>query len=147
MKISQSFSTLLSQIATGIAGIGVAVLAFLLPRIVRFYGGLHPEASYGLSLALLYAILLCGAAAVVALWVLLACVRSGRVFTQIPVLCLRVLSWSCVMAGVFFVLLGFYYYFSFLVGAAALFLGLILRVVKNCLAEAVTLKEENDFTI
>ena len=34
-----------------------------------------------------------------------------------------------------------------LVAAAAAFVGLILRVVKNVFEQAVTLKDENDFTI
>lgn len=40
------------------------------------------------------------------------------------------------------------YYIPFLiVSAAAAFVGLILRVVKNVFAEAVRLKDENDYTI
>ena len=40
------------------------------------------------------------------------------------------------------------YYMPFLiVSAAAAFVGLILRVVKNVFAEAVRLKDENDYTI
>ena len=35
----------------------------------------------------------------------------------------------------------------FLVGLAAAFVGLIVRVVKNVIAQAVHLKEENDYTI
>ena len=34
-----------------------------------------------------------------------------------------------------------------IVSAAAAFVGLILRVVKNVFAEAVRLKDENDYTI
>lgn len=140
-------STIVSQIVTGIGGAAVAGLAIFLPKIVRFYEKLRPDVPTEFSLSLLYLILLAGAAAVVALWILLGEVRGGRVFTAKPVACLRVLSWSCIAAGILFGILGIHYLFSILVAVAALFLGLILRVLKNCLQEAVLIKEENDFTI
>ncbi len=147
MKIDRAFSTFLSRLATAFAGILVVALAILMPRIVRLYIG--PEGSgYALILTLLYGILLFGSLAVAFLWILLSRVSAGSVFSDLSVLCLRVLSWSCVGAGILFIGLGFMsFYFSFAVGAAALFLGLILRVVKNCLEEATRIKEENDFTI
>ena len=46
-----------------------------------------------------------------------------------------------------FALLGVAYLFSLLVTVAALFVALILRVLKNVFSIAVELKAENDYTI
>ena len=74
-------------------------------------------------------------------------IGAGLVFTSKNVAVLRRLSWCCIAAGLVF-LASCLYYIPFLVlSAAAAFAGLILRVVKNVFAEAVSLKEENDFTI
>ena len=121
--------------------------AVFLPLLVRTYLVVRPEVPYAFCLTVLYLILAAGAVAVISLWVLLMYVRRKKVFTRVPVRCLRILSWCCIWAGIAFGVLGIYFTFSFLVAAAALFLGLILRVVKNCLEEASILKEENDYTI
>jgi len=63
MKISHTFSTLLSQVATAIAGCGIVIIAFFLPRLLRFYSGWH-ESPFALTLAVLYGILCFGALAV-----------------------------------------------------------------------------------
>ena len=48
----------------------------------------------------------------------------------------------------FILLVSGFYYILFVIGAvAAGFFGLILRVVKNVIEQAVILKNENDFTI
>ena len=78
---------------------------------------------------------------------LLLNIRKGEIFIVSNVRNLRRISWCCfIEAGL--LLVGVTYFFmmpvlSFVVG----FLGLVLRVVKNVIEEAVALKNENDFTI
>lgn len=60
---------------------------------------------------------------------------------------LRQLSWCCVAAGIIFAVSGLYYFpFWFLCGAA-MFMALVLRVIKNVFAQAEEIKRENDYTI
>lgn len=74
-------------------------------------------------------------------------IGHGEVFEKKNVQILRRLSWYCIAAGGI-CLVSMLYYPPFLMFAiAAFFIGLILRVVKNVFAEAVRLKEENDYTI
>lgn len=85
--------------------------------------------------------------AVAALHKLLSNISKDEVFIAQNPHCLRVISWCCVFAGltmVFFSLWKFEFLFT---AFFAMFLGLIIRVVKNVFEKAIELKSENDFTI
>jgi hypothetical protein len=78
---------------------------------------------------------------------LLRRIEAGHLFITENVECLRRISWSCfVGAGVAFTS-GFYYLSWLFVFVAAAFMGLIVRVVKNVVAQALALKDEADYTI
>lgn len=78
---------------------------------------------------------------------LLRRIEAGKIFINENVGRLRRISWSCfVGAGVAFAS-GFYYLSWLFVFVAAAFMGLIVRVVKNVVAQAVDLKDEADYTI
>ena len=74
-------------------------------------------------------------------------IRRERIFVQQNVNCLRYLSWMCF--GVAFMVLagGFFFPLLFLVSVIVAFIGLLVRVVKNVMAAACDLKDENDLTI
>lgn len=81
------------------------------------------------------------------LFKLLRRIETGQVFTAENVELLRRISWSCfVGAGVALISLLYYYPWLFIAVAAA-FMGLIVRVVKNVVAQAVELKNEADYTV
>lgn len=73
--------------------------------------------------------------------------RGQRFLSRENVSILRLLSWCCIAAGLVCLFSALYYMPFLIVSAAAAFVGLILRVVKNVFAEAVRLKDENDYTI
>lgn len=74
-------------------------------------------------------------------------IEAGQVFVAENVDGLRRISWSCIMgAGICFVS-GFYYFPWILVAVAAAFMGLVVRVIKNVVAQAVALQNEVDYTI
>lgn len=74
-------------------------------------------------------------------------IEAGQVFTPENVERLRRISWSCfVGAGIALVSTLYYLPWAFLAVAAA-FMGLIVRVVKNVVAQAVELQDEVDSTI
>ena len=60
---------------------------------------------------------------------------------------LRILSYCCIFVGIEYVVFGHKYISMLFFAFAALFIGLILRVIKNVFDKAIELREENDYTI
>ena len=67
---------------------------------------------------------------------LLANIRKEEVFTEKNTRYLRGMSWCCLAAGLIFLVSSFYYLPFFALCAAAVFMALILRVIKNVFAQA-----------
>jgi hypothetical protein len=81
------------------------------------------------------------------LYRLLHRIEIEQVFITANVECLRWISWSC-FAGAIICLVSVPYYFPWIfVAVAAAFMGLIVRVIKNIVAQAVELKNESDLTV
>lgn len=81
------------------------------------------------------------------LYRLLHHIEMEQVFTTVNVEYLRRISWSC-FAGAIICFVSVTYYFPWaFVAVAAAFMGLIVRVIKNIVAQAVELKNESEFTI
>lgn len=78
---------------------------------------------------------------------LLGNIEKGEVFIEENVKILRMLSWRCIAAGIICLASTMYYMPFGIIAASAGFVGLILRVVKNVFAQAVEIKQDNDFTI
>ena len=85
---------------------------------------------------------------------LLSHIKKGEVFTDTTIRLLRIISWACFAAAIIF-FIGFFCCLPiagiepalFVVAAFAGFAGLIMRVVKNVIAAACEIKDENDYTI
>ncbi|ATW25435.1 DUF2975 domain-containing protein [Candidatus Formimonas warabiya] len=74
-------------------------------------------------------------------------IEAGQVFITENVEHLRRISWSSFAgAAISFVSVFYYFPWVFVVVAAA-FMGLIVRVVKNVVAQAVALQNEVDYTV
>lgn len=87
-------------------------------------------------------------------WYCLWCLRgllrnmqAEQVFIPDNVRFLRHISWCCIGAGIVFLVGGFYYVPLFIPAAAAAFMALIVRVVKNAFQQACDMKDELDLTI
>jgi len=81
------------------------------------------------------------------LWRLLKNLRRGEVFTAGNVRALRIVSWCCAgAAGICLISLLWYLPFVF-AAAAAGFMCLIVRIVKNVFQQAIAMKDELDLTI
>ena len=74
-------------------------------------------------------------------------IRKGEVFVSKNIKLLRILSYCCFVIAVITLIFARLRIIVFVITFAAAFIGLILRVIKNCFEEAVKLREENDFTI
>jgi len=81
------------------------------------------------------------------LYRLLHRIEQEQVFITANVECLRRISWSCFSGAIISFISTFYYFPWFFVAVAAAFMGLIVRVVKNVVAQAVELKNESELTI
>ena len=144
-KISKNASVTLSLVCCVVGFLGLVFLAWYFPHLI-------PEAAdRGASVGIMvldYLLLVPVAVANGFLVKLLLLVRRRQVFTDGAVSCLRTISWCCFIEAGLFVVIGVLFFGIDLVLAfVAGFLGLVLRVVKNVIEEAVALKAENDFTI
>ncbi|MDD4565128.1 MAG: DUF2975 domain-containing protein [Eubacteriales bacterium] len=144
-----SKSVLASSICTKL--IIVIVIGFLIaaPCLVKGYVAYafkNPDIIIPL-LVTIYACALPGLISLFSLDRLLANIKAKNVFVEKNVRYLRVISWCSFAVSAILFVFGFYYLLSLLVAIAAAFFGLILRVVKNVIEQAVIIKNENDFTI
>lgn len=81
------------------------------------------------------------------LYRLLHRIELGQVFIAINVEYLRRISWSCFSGAIICFASTTYYFPWVFVAIAAAFMGLIVRVIKNVIAQAVELKNESELTI
>lgn len=140
----------LSRFCVALFMVLLAALCLGAPWLFRLLIALRPAELSGklpLFLASTYTVAAPAAAALYGLRKLLQNIGGGAVFVAENVSLLRLLSWCCIAAGLLCLASTLYYMPFLLISAAAAFMGLILRVLKNVFAEAVRLKNENDYTI
>ena len=153
--VSAFLSLILAYLALGVIGIVAAVVPFFHQFL---YDNIFTEVpGDGTMIGFVifcYLVLITAAVADVLLIRLLGNVRRSEIFTASAVAKLRSISWCCfaecliLMGGsiVFFRIFVFPHAMLIFAFAAA-FLGIVLRVVKNVIEEAVAIKYENDYTI
>ena len=141
-------SVLLSLICTRIIMVLALLLAFLFVFGAWFWHGLIPGYD-PVPLAITYLCFYIPAFG--ALWALdrlLCAIRREEVFTAGNVRYLRIISWCCFAAGAILLAGSLIVNMNLIVLAVlAAFFGIVIRVVKNLFEAAVTLKDENDYTI
>ena len=138
-----NISALISLVLTYIFSLTVVVLCFFMPTVVE---RLLPE--YRLTVLVTYYV--CVPAVLLAMYLLaklLGSVRKMQMFTMTNVLRMRVLSWCCGYFAIATCISGIFYLPMLIAGFFALFVCIILRVVKNMMASAVEIQKENDLTI
>lgn len=146
-------SIMLSAVLTVLLTAAIASGLVFIPRITDWYSGItvgHGFIGGDFKLpmtVILYVTTLFGLSAAGALLVLLRSISRGEVFTGRNTLCLRVISWACLLAAAAFAVLGLWRFIFFAIAFLGAFLGIVMRVLKNVFAAAVELKEENDYTV
>ncbi len=155
LKISSKSSVMLSTALSAVLFAVCVVGFFLMPSFVEtlikirnliYMIPISPKGEI-LVLSLAYSALICVTTADVLLFLLLKKVRQSKVFTTGSIALVRGVSWCCILLGVVFLCIGFYFWMALIVAFLAAFLGLCLRVVKNVLEEAADIKSENDLTV
>ncbi len=92
----------------------------------------------------------CAAFAYITLYSLLKVlinIKKDEIFISANVKYLRLISWCCFAVALITLVGGIFYVPFLLVAAAAAFVGLMLRIIKNVMQNAVAISEENELTI
>ena len=74
-------------------------------------------------------------------------IKHGNVFIEQNVKILRFVSYLCLGIGITAIVGGVFYQPFFFVAIAALFMTLIVRIVKNVFQQAILMKNELDYTV
>jgi len=140
LKLSRILTTAVLVLACGIL--------FLIPIITQWYDDVSGKEPIMPVLTVCF--YLCDIIAILALWelnLLLKNISKQELFTERNTKCVRIISWCLFGVAAVFAGLSFWRLLALLVAVIAAFVGLILRVVKNMLATAAEMREENDYTI
>lgn len=149
---SKNKSIILSQVIIKVMDLGIVIACIIAPKLVELYDTrVMVEAGlpsvYAPLLITLYCCVPPALTALISLDLLLFNIQHGDMFVKKNVGLLRIISWCCFLGSAIFVYFSILRPFALAIVVVAAFLGIILRVVKNCFEEAVALREENDFTI
>jgi len=124
--------------------------AILAPRLVGWLLFMSAQARSVNSLLFLVTIYVgCvpAAALLFCLYLFLHRIGKGSVFVKENIFYLRFISWCCFFGAVICLVSGLYYFPWHVVGVAAAFAGIIVRVIKNVFAKAVSLQDDVKLTI
>lgn len=141
----------LSCICTKLVIVLVIVCAVTLPYLMDIYQSFSKYYITGIDMKpFMFILYLCCIPALIALFnldKLLINIKKEEVFIDKNVTYLRAISWCCFGVATLVAIAGYYYIIFYFVAVVAAFIGLILRIVKNVIEQAVLIKAENDFTI
>ncbi len=146
-------SLFLSRTLTCIGAVITLVVMVIAPEIAEWYdtfiepcGLIKGSIMVPFSLTIYF----CGVmivAITVSLYRLLTNIKDDRVFVKDNIKCLRRISWECMFAGIALGIFTLWRYAFVGFTFVFIFMGLIMRVLKNVFEKAVEIKSENDFTI
>ncbi|NMA25538.1 MAG: DUF2975 domain-containing protein [Clostridiales bacterium] len=141
-------SIVLSRICVIVFMILLAASAVFAPWLVaRTFSYTVKEGWDKWFLVTIYAGCIPAALLLVSLYCLLRRIELGGVFIQKNVDALRHISWYCFTGAAISAVSALYYLPWIMVAVAAAFVALIVRVVKNVFARAVSLQDDVDHTI
>ena len=142
-------SIAITSVLIKIAIVLCAAALFLMPYAAKMYEQISFQRD-NVTVPLLITFYVCAAFGFVILFVLNKLIKnigSEKVFIDENVKLLKILSYCCFAIAVVTLIFARFRILVFVITFAAAFIGLILRVIKNCFTEAIRLRDENDFTI
>jgi len=147
---NDSKSLVLSKVCVVLFMVLMVVCAVLAPRLVArlmVMSSIADSAGMVLFLCTIYSGCIPAAGLLVSLHLLLRRISNGDVFVRENTACLRYMSWCC-YAGALICLISAIYYLPWAtIGIAAAFMGLVMRVIKNVFAKAISLQDDAELTI
>lgn len=137
-----------SLIITAVFATALILLTFTGPFTVRFLcEQFHRERLTEFLIAVTYAAIPAGWCAIYCLFKLLLNIRKNIVFDTCNVRLLNFLSLLCIYVGILSAFATVKFAVFAIISLSALFVGLIVRVVRAIISTAIEIKEENDMTI
>lgn len=127
----------------------VAALIFFFPGLMDWYAGVRPLGEQKI-LALMIGFYLCVPVVLYALWCIDRLVKNvleKEIFVVQNVRYIRRLRWCCAGVSLICVPVAFFYMPLIFMVVIMAFLALVISLVKNVMAAAVEIREENDLTI
>ncbi len=144
----KNISITASIVVTVLLLVLVITAVFLLPGIMEVYSKMRGYIDVTELMIALYISSVPGIVCTIALLKLLFNIRKSEIFVKANVTILQIISYCCLFVGVEYIALCYKKYIAMIfVGFAAIFIGIILRVIKNVFDKAIELREENEFTI
>lgn len=143
------FSLFLSYAFCILGFVLIALLTVAVPQCkLSFVGFCAEDYSYlWLVLSCSYVILALMAVANVCLLLLLNKVRTDAIFTNASVRLLNIISWASILAAIVAIPTCFFMHAGIAIVFIALFLGLVIRIIKQVIGRGTMLKNEYDSTI
>ena len=142
-------SAKLSLYLTDLFAVLLIVTAIFLPKIIGWYIT-YTGKSEDLKVLIITVCYTCFPAAAILLYSLrrlLKNIMKDIIFVPENTKLLRIISWCCVAASIITLVTGYFYMPFYIIGIAAGFFALILRVIKNVFSAAIDIKTENELTI
>ena len=125
------------------------LLALEMPCLVRWYGTIRPLEIWSLQ-AICVGFYLCALPVLYALWCidrLLRNILEKQIFVRENVRWIRSVCRSCAVVSLICVPVSFFYPPLIFLTVIMIFLSLLVNVLKNVMAAAVEIREENDLTV
>jgi hypothetical protein len=146
---SDNRSVILTKVSILLFAVGLLCVTVFAPWLVRWliWTRMYLRGTEAYFLATIYAGCLAAAVLLISLFRLLQRISKEQVFVAENVEHLRHISWSCFLGAAISLVSSLYYFPWILVALSAAFMGLIVRVVKNVVARAVSLQDEVDYTV
>lgn len=152
MKKSATFTQIIIKICYVLLAIACVYLPFVLTM------SLFDSVNYfdpKLLTIPFYLVVPAGYVALIALDIIMGCVKKNEIFTGKIVKCLNALTIACVYAGTVGMVAFFVEYFAcdfkipymLILALGECFMALICYVLKHCFAKGIEIKDENDLTI
>ncbi len=148
IKWTHKRSLVLSRILTWAMFLLACSILFLIPIITDWYDAVSGKPP--IHTVLTVCLYVSDVFALLAIWelnILLRNISKQELFTEKNTRCVRIISWCCFGVAAVCAVLAFWRILALMIAIVAAFVGLILRVVKNMLAAATEMREENDYTI
>ena len=135
---------------------GLIIIGFLMtlsiipfvPEIAGFYDTISGDEPVWLQFTVVvYVVLAFVIMLLFILFRLLNNISKKVIFVSQNTKYLRIISWCCFLIAGILIVLGIWVTWSVLIAFVAGFMGLILRILKNVFEEAVSIRQDNDYTI
>ena len=145
---TENKSIILSLLFTTLFALAMVFLTFSIPWLVPFLCDfLKHEKDVNFMTVEAYLAGPAGWGAVVLHYKILFNINNKKVFINNNVKFLNILSYLCLYVGIVSAVASSRYIAFVFVSISALFIGLIIRIVRNIIEEAIKIKEENELTI